>query len=91
MGWMDATFEEREVVERAASKWWIFLLTGIAWLIFALIVFAYEVWKLVLGYGAAMAEHEARLTGRMRAAGETPGSRDRDRHRPDTGGDGASP
>ena len=42
MGWMDATFEEREVVERAASKWWIFLLTGIAWLVFALIVFQWS-------------------------------------------------
>jgi uncharacterized membrane protein HdeD (DUF308 family) len=42
MGTMDAMFEEREVVERAAGKWWIFLLTGISWLVFALIVFQWN-------------------------------------------------
>ena len=31
-------FEEREVVEEATSRWWLFLLTGIGWLIVALIV-----------------------------------------------------
>jgi F0F1-type ATP synthase assembly protein I len=36
-------------------------------LAFAVIVFVYEVWKLFLGYGAAMAEHEARLSGRTKA------------------------
>jgi F0F1-type ATP synthase assembly protein I len=34
---------------------------------FVLIVFVYEVWKLFLGYGAAMAEHEARLTGKRKS------------------------
>jgi uncharacterized membrane protein HdeD (DUF308 family) len=35
-------FEEREVVAEAADKWWIFLLTGIAWLVFALLVFQWD-------------------------------------------------
>jgi len=42
MGTMNALFEEREVRERAAGKWWVFLLTGIAWLIFAVIVFQWN-------------------------------------------------
>ena len=39
---MSGIFVEREVVEEAADRWWIFLLTGIAWLIFALIVFQWD-------------------------------------------------
>src|SRR3970040_913983 len=39
---MDMMFEEREVVEEAADKWWLFLLTGIAWLVFALLVFQWD-------------------------------------------------
>jgi uncharacterized membrane protein HdeD (DUF308 family) len=35
-------FEEREVVEEAAARWWIFLVTGIAWLVFALLVFQWS-------------------------------------------------
>jgi uncharacterized membrane protein HdeD (DUF308 family) len=35
-------FEEREVTEAAAGRWWIFLLTGIAWLVFALLVFQWD-------------------------------------------------
>jgi uncharacterized membrane protein HdeD (DUF308 family) len=35
-------FEEREVAEDAAGKWWLFLLTGIAWLVFALLVFQWD-------------------------------------------------
>jgi len=35
-------FEEREIVEEAADRWWLFLLTGIAWLIVALIVFQWN-------------------------------------------------
>jgi uncharacterized membrane protein HdeD (DUF308 family) len=34
--------EEREVVEEAAERWWLFLLTGIAWLVVALIVFQWD-------------------------------------------------
>jgi uncharacterized membrane protein HdeD (DUF308 family) len=39
---MNDIFDEREVVEEAADKWWLFLLTGIAWLVFALIVFQWD-------------------------------------------------
>jgi uncharacterized membrane protein HdeD (DUF308 family) len=42
MSTMNALFEEREVRERAAGSWWVFLLTGIAWLVFALIVFQWD-------------------------------------------------
>jgi uncharacterized membrane protein HdeD (DUF308 family) len=35
-------FEAREVAEGAAGYWWVFLLTGIAWLIFALLVFQWS-------------------------------------------------
>ena len=35
-------FGAREVAEEAADKWWLFLLTGIAWLIFALLVFQWD-------------------------------------------------
>ena len=42
MGTMNAMFEEREVRERAAGKWWVFLFTGVAWLIFALLVFQWN-------------------------------------------------
>jgi uncharacterized membrane protein HdeD (DUF308 family) len=36
---MNLELETREVAEAAASKWWLFLVSGIAWLVFALIVF----------------------------------------------------
>ena len=42
MGWMDGTFEEREVRERSAGSWWVFLLTGMAWLVYALILFQWD-------------------------------------------------
>jgi uncharacterized membrane protein HdeD (DUF308 family) len=38
----DMMFEEREFVEEAAGSWWLFLLTGIAWLVFALLVFQWD-------------------------------------------------
>jgi uncharacterized membrane protein HdeD (DUF308 family) len=34
--------EEREVVEEAAHRWWLFLLTGIIWLVVSLIVFQWD-------------------------------------------------
>ena len=42
MSTVNETFEEREVVEDAADRWWLFLVTGIAWLVFALIVFQWD-------------------------------------------------
>ena len=42
VGWMDATFEEREVRERSAGSWWVFLFTGIGWLVYALILFQWD-------------------------------------------------
>jgi uncharacterized membrane protein HdeD (DUF308 family) len=37
----DALLEERVVVEDAGG-WWLFFLTGIAWLVFALLVFQWD-------------------------------------------------
>jgi uncharacterized membrane protein HdeD (DUF308 family) len=39
---MDMMFDEREMLEETADKWWLFLLTGISWLVFALIVFQWD-------------------------------------------------
>jgi uncharacterized membrane protein HdeD (DUF308 family) len=39
---MDTVFAERELVEDAADRWWIFLVTGIAWLVFSLLVFQWD-------------------------------------------------
>ncbi len=39
---MTLMFEERETAEDAAKVWWLFLLTGIAWLVFALLVFQWD-------------------------------------------------
>jgi uncharacterized membrane protein HdeD (DUF308 family) len=40
---MDTMFEDREVVVEAAGRWWLFLLTGIAWLVFSLIIFRFDI------------------------------------------------
>lgn len=34
--------DRRDTVDAAAGRWWIFLLTGIAWLVFALLVFQWD-------------------------------------------------
>ena len=34
--------EEREVIESAARAWWVFLLTGLLWLLFAIIVLRFD-------------------------------------------------
>lgn len=39
---MNSMFGGREVDERAADRWWFFLLTGIGWLVFALMVFQWD-------------------------------------------------
>jgi uncharacterized membrane protein HdeD (DUF308 family) len=43
MSTLDNMFEEREVVRDAARWWWVFLLTGIAWLVFSLIIFRFDI------------------------------------------------
>jgi uncharacterized membrane protein HdeD (DUF308 family) len=43
MSTLDNMFEEREVVREAARWWWLFLLGGIAWLVFALIIFRFDI------------------------------------------------
>ena len=42
MSAMNRMFEPREVLAEAAGRWWIFLLTGIGWLVFALLVFQWD-------------------------------------------------
>ena len=39
---MSILFGEREVVEDAARHWWLFLLTGITWFVFSLLVFQWD-------------------------------------------------
>src|SRR3954471_17521003 len=39
---LNRTFTNREVTEEVADRWWIFLVTGIAWLVFALLVFQWN-------------------------------------------------
>ena len=39
---MNDMFSEREVLDEAADRWWIFLITGIAWLVFSLLVFQWD-------------------------------------------------
>src|SRR5215468_4781566 len=41
-GTMNDMLGPREIVEEAADRWWIFLVTGIAWLVFALLVFQWD-------------------------------------------------
>lgn len=42
MSTMSTMFHERELVEETADRWWLFLLTGIGWLIFSLLVFQWD-------------------------------------------------
>ena len=42
MSTMDVMLDERDVLEAAAHRWWLFLVSGIAWLIFALLVFQWD-------------------------------------------------
>lgn len=39
---MNDMLSEREVLDEAADRWWLFLVTGIAWLVFALLVFQWD-------------------------------------------------
>lgn len=40
---VDTMFEPREVAREAGRLWWLFLLTGIAWLVFSLVVFRFDI------------------------------------------------
>jgi uncharacterized membrane protein HdeD (DUF308 family) len=40
---IDTMFEEREVLREAAHRWWLFLLTGIAWLVFSVLIFRFDI------------------------------------------------
>ena len=42
MSTMNMMFEERDLVDETADRWWIFLVTGIGWLVFALLVFQWD-------------------------------------------------
>ena len=35
-------FDEHDVAQSATRHWWMFLLTGIAWLVFALVLFQWD-------------------------------------------------
>jgi uncharacterized membrane protein HdeD (DUF308 family) len=39
---LNQTFTRREVTEEVADRWWIFLVTGIGWLVFAILVFQWS-------------------------------------------------
>src|SRR4029453_12438947 len=39
---VNVMFDERDVLDAAAERWWMFLLSGIAWLVFALLVFQWD-------------------------------------------------
>jgi uncharacterized membrane protein HdeD (DUF308 family) len=39
---INQTFTRREVTEELADRWWIFLVTGIGWLVFSLLVFQWD-------------------------------------------------
>ena len=39
---VDSMFEPREVAREATRMWWLFLLTGIAWLVFSLVIFRFD-------------------------------------------------
>jgi uncharacterized membrane protein HdeD (DUF308 family) len=43
MSTIDNVLEEREISRDAAGWWWLFLITGIAWLVFSLIVFRFDI------------------------------------------------
>jgi uncharacterized membrane protein HdeD (DUF308 family) len=43
MSTIDNVLEEREIRREAAGWWWLFLITGIAWLVFSVIVFRFDI------------------------------------------------
>ncbi|CAN5289611.1 hypothetical protein BH20ACT13_BH20ACT13_22160 [soil metagenome] len=43
MSTVDTVFEDREVLRSASGAWWLFLLTGLAWLVLSVIVFRFDI------------------------------------------------
>ena len=43
MSTVDNMFEGRELVRESARWWWLFLLTGIGWLVFSLVIFRFDI------------------------------------------------
>ena len=43
MSTIDTVFEDREVLRSAAGAWWLFLVTGLAWLVLSVIVFRFDI------------------------------------------------
>jgi uncharacterized membrane protein HdeD (DUF308 family) len=39
---VDQMFDERDLIEEATDHWWVFLVSGIAWLVFALLLFQWD-------------------------------------------------
>ncbi|GIU94497.1 MAG: hypothetical protein KatS3mg012_0954 [Gaiellaceae bacterium] len=40
---VDSVFEPREVAREAGRLWWLFLVTGISWLVFSLVIFRFDI------------------------------------------------
>ena len=40
---VDTVFDEREVLRSASGAWWVFLVSGIAWLVIAVLVFRFDI------------------------------------------------
>lgn len=43
MSTIDNMLEEREVAREASGLWWLFLTTGVAWLVFSLVIFRFDI------------------------------------------------
>lgn len=43
MSTIDNMLEEREVAREASGMWWLFLTTGVAWLVFSLMIFRFDI------------------------------------------------
>ena len=39
---MSVALDEREIAEEVTDRWWLFLVTGIGWLVFALLLFQWD-------------------------------------------------
>jgi uncharacterized membrane protein HdeD (DUF308 family) len=40
---VDTLFDEREVLRSASGAWWVFLVSGIAWLVIAVLIFRFDI------------------------------------------------